>query len=82
MNGDLQQAVQQLKREPGKGPFVGGVTLPQALAEMGLIDEYELHCPPPAGRPRADIVRGALAACRLEARQPSGVRLGCGGDAV
>ncbi|MDP1797284.1 MAG: dihydrofolate reductase family protein [Planctomycetaceae bacterium] len=41
VRGDLKQAVQQLKREPGKGLFVGGVTLPQALAEMGLIDEYE-----------------------------------------
>src|SRR5581483_1525660 len=30
-----------LKREPGKGLFVGGVKLPQALAELGLIDEYE-----------------------------------------
>ena len=26
---------------PGKGLFVGGVTLPLALAELGLIDEYE-----------------------------------------
>ena len=25
-----------------RGSFVGGVTLPQALAELGLIDEYEL----------------------------------------
>ena len=41
VRGDLGQAVQQLKREPGKGLFVGGVTLPQALAELGLIDEYE-----------------------------------------
>jgi len=38
---DLGQAVQQLKREPGKGLLTGGVTLPQALAELGLIDEYE-----------------------------------------
>jgi len=29
-------------REPGDGLFVGGVTLPRALAELGLIDEYEL----------------------------------------
>ena len=35
----LGQAVQQLKREPGKGLFTGGVTLPLALAELGLIDE-------------------------------------------
>jgi dihydrofolate reductase len=42
VRGDLGTAVQQLKREPGKGLFVGGVKLPLALAEMGLIDEYEL----------------------------------------
>jgi len=40
--GDLEKAVRQLKREPGKGLLVGGVTLPLALAELGLIDEYEL----------------------------------------
>lgn len=41
MRGDLGQAVRQLKEEPGRGIFVGGVTLPLALAELGLIDEYE-----------------------------------------
>ena len=41
VRGDLGQAVQQFKRESGKGLFVGGVKLPQALAELGLIDEYE-----------------------------------------
>jgi dihydrofolate reductase len=41
VRGDLGQAVQQLKRESGKGLFVGGVKLPQRLAELGLIDEYE-----------------------------------------
>ena len=41
VRGDLGQAVQQLKRESGKGLFTGGVTLPLALAELGLIDEYE-----------------------------------------
>ena len=41
LRGDLGKAVQQLKRESGKGLFVGGVKLPQALAELGLIDEYE-----------------------------------------
>ena len=42
VRGDLAQAVQQLKREPGQGLFTGGVKLPLALAELGLIDEYEL----------------------------------------
>ena len=41
IRGDLGQAVQQLKQEPGEGLFTGGVTLPLALAELGLIDEYE-----------------------------------------
>ena len=41
VRGDLGRAVQQLKREPGRGLFTGGVTLPLALAELGLIDEYE-----------------------------------------
>jgi dihydrofolate reductase len=43
---DLEQTVQQLKREPGQGLFVGGVTLPLALAELGLIDEYEFVVQP------------------------------------
>ncbi len=41
VRGDLGKAVQQLKQEPGTGLFVGGVTLPLALADLGLIDEYE-----------------------------------------
>ncbi len=41
VRGDLAKAVQQLKREPGNGLLVGGVQLPLALAELGLIDEYE-----------------------------------------
>ena len=42
VRGDLGKAVQQLKRESGKGLLVGGLKLPLALAELGLIDEYEL----------------------------------------
>lgn len=41
LRGDWATAVRQLKQEPGNGLFVGGVTLPLALAERGLIDEYE-----------------------------------------
>src|SRR5258708_377044 len=46
VRGDLGKAVQQLKQEPGKGLFVGGVKLPLALTELGLIDEYELVVQP------------------------------------
>ena len=41
VRGDLGSAVQRLKQEPGKGLFTGGLILPLALAELGLIDEYE-----------------------------------------
>lgn len=41
VRGDLRAAVEALKREPGNGLYTGGVALPRALAEMGLIDEYE-----------------------------------------
>ena len=41
VRGDLGKAVQQLKRESGKGLLVGGVKLALALTELGLIDEYE-----------------------------------------
>ena len=46
VQGDLKEAVQQLKREPGKGLSVSGVTLPLALADLGLIDEYEFVVQP------------------------------------
>ena len=46
VRGDLGTAVQQLKRESGKGLFMGGVKLPLALAELGLIDEYEFLVQP------------------------------------
>ncbi len=46
LRGDLRSAVQQLKQAPGKGIFVGGVTLPLALAELDLIDEYEFVVQP------------------------------------
>jgi dihydrofolate reductase len=41
VRGDLEKAVLQLKQESGNGLFTGGVKLPLALAELGLIDEYE-----------------------------------------
>jgi uncharacterized protein YndB with AHSA1/START domain/dihydrofolate reductase len=51
VRGDLEKAVQDLKRQPGKGLLVSGVKLPLALAELGLIDEYEfLVMPVLAGR--------------------------------
>ena len=41
LRGDLRQAIEQLKQQPGKGLGLGGVKLAFALTELGLIDEYE-----------------------------------------
>lgn len=46
VRGDLGEAVRRLKQEPGKGLLVGGVKFPLALAELGLIDEYEFVVQP------------------------------------
>jgi dihydrofolate reductase len=46
VRGDLGDAVRELKEQPGEGLFTGGVKLPLALAELGLIDEYEFVVSP------------------------------------
>jgi dihydrofolate reductase len=40
IRGDLAEAVQQLKDEPGGSLSVSGLTLGRALTDLGLIDEY------------------------------------------
>lgn len=42
IKGDLEQRIRELKQQPGRSLAVGGAKLAQSLAEMGLIDEYEL----------------------------------------
>lgn len=46
VRGDLGRAVQQLKQGSGKVLLVAGVKLPLALAELGLIDDYEFLVQP------------------------------------
>lgn len=41
LEGELARAVTELKQSPGTGIWVGGVTLPRALVDLGLVDEYE-----------------------------------------
>ncbi|WP_336922408.1 dihydrofolate reductase family protein [Aquipuribacter sp. SD81] len=40
LRGDLAEAVTRLKDQPGGAVHLGGVTLPLALADLGLVDEY------------------------------------------
>ena len=46
LSGDVATAVRELKEQPGTGLWVGGVSLPLALADLGLIDEYEFVVQP------------------------------------
>ena len=82
VRGDLGQAIQQLKEEPGEGLLVGGVQLPLALTELGLIDRVRAGGASPTRGPRADTVRRALEVRRLETCEPVGIQIGGGGDAV
>lgn len=46
IRGNLDEAVEKLKQQPGGPILTGGVQLPLALAELGLIDEYEFVMQP------------------------------------
>ena len=73
VRGDLGQAVQRLKQEPGEGLWVGGVTLPLALADLGLIDEYEFLVQPVLAGPAT-----LLAGLRERIRSSSWIAMSSG----
>ncbi|MGB3480994.1 MAG: dihydrofolate reductase family protein [Mycobacterium sp.] len=58
VSGDLATAVQKLKQTPGQGLLAGGVQLPTALAELGLIDEYEFIVHPRVVGHGATVLNG------------------------
>jgi len=60
------EAVRELKREPGEGLYVGGVQLPLALADMGLIDEYEFVVHPKLAGHGPTLFAGLSKAVDLE----------------
>ena len=80
LRGDLRTAVQQLKQESGRGLFVGGVMLPMALAEMGLIDEYEFVVHPRVTGHGPTLFAGM--AKRLDLKLVSRLELGSGALAM
>ena len=80
VRGDLAEAVQRLKREPGKGIGTGGVTLPKALAELGLIDEYELIVHPRIAGHGPTLFAGLSK--RIDLRLVSRVEFGSGAVAM
>jgi dihydrofolate reductase len=80
VRGDLGKAIQQLKRESGKGLLVGGVTLPLALADLGLIDEYEFVVHPTLAGHGPTLFAGLSK--RVDLRLVSRVEFGSGAAAM
>lgn len=66
VRGDLADAVRRLKQEPGERLWVGGVTLPQALADLGLVDEYEFVVHPVLAGHGPTLLTGLRERIRLE----------------
>ncbi len=66
VRGDVGPAVQRLKQEPGECLWVGGVTLPLALADLGLIDEYEFLVQPVLAGHGPTLLSGLRERIRLE----------------
>lgn len=66
LHDDLRDAVLKLKQEPGEGLSVGGVTLPLALADLGLIDEYTFVVHPVVAGRGPTLLGGLREGLRLE----------------
>ncbi|HVJ84777.1 MAG TPA: dihydrofolate reductase family protein [Caulifigura sp.] len=72
VRGDLYEAVQRLKRETTGDVLTGGIRLPLALAELGLIDEYEIVIHPAIAGRGPTLLAGLSkpAALRLVSQRP------------
>lgn len=66
IDGDVRAAVERLKQEPGEALWVGGVALPTALADLGLIDEYEFVVQPVIAGNGPTLLAGLRDRVRLE----------------
>lgn len=80
LRGDLRKNIERLKQESGRGLLVGGVTLPLALAELGLIDEYEFVVHPVIVGHGPTLFAGL--AKRIDLRLVSRVEFGSGAMAM
>lgn len=66
VGGDLGEAVRALKEQPGEALWVGGVTLPRALVDLGLVDELELVVHPVVAGRGPTLLAGLRERVRLE----------------
>jgi dihydrofolate reductase len=80
VRGDLGKAVEQLKQESDRGLLTGGVTLPLALADLGLIDEYEFIVHPRIAGHGPTLFAGLSK--RIDLKLVSRLELGSGAAAM
>ena len=66
VQGEVGPAVRRLKEQSGEGLLVGGVALPSALADLGLIDEYEFVVQPVLAGHGPTLLAGLRERIRLE----------------
>ena len=66
VRGDLADAVQRLKQQPGEGLWVGGVRLPVALVDLGLVDEFEFLVQPVVAGHGPTLLAGLRERIQLE----------------
>ncbi len=66
VRGDLADAVQRLKQQPGAGVGVGGVRLPVALVDLGLVDEFEFLVQPVVAGHGPTLLAGLRERIQLE----------------
>lgn len=66
LRGNLGTAIQQLKEKQGGSLWVGGVKLPLALADLGLIDEYQFLVQPVLAGHGPTLLAGLRTRIQLE----------------
>ena len=66
LEGDLREAVTQLKEKTPQGVLVGSPTLSAALEQLGLIDEYRLVVHPVLAGHGPTLFHGLQPSRRLE----------------
>ena len=66
VEGDLHEAVRQLKEKTPQGVLVGSLTLSSALERLGLIDEYRLVVHPVIAGHGPTLFQGLKPSRRLE----------------
>ncbi|MEE3852867.1 dihydrofolate reductase family protein [Gordonia sp. LSe1-13] len=76
VHGDVGDAIAQLKQQPGESLWVGGVSLPRALADLGLIDEYEFLVQPVLAGRGPTLLAGLREQIQLELVERTELRSG------